>query len=305
MQTDDNILMETIAAARADRTVRAYEIAWRSFINHRGDSGLPASPTSVALYLSDLGQKSSPATVRLHAAAIAAMHRDSGFESPTENPAIRKVLSGVARINGCAPKQSAGLDADVFEAISESAMTPRVTRGGRLETQTEANFRGLVDVTLIGTMRDGMLRRSEAAALVWGDVTPEPDGTARVRVVRSKTDQTAMGEIMFISEEVAECLETLRLLVQGQPDQTVFNLSGSQICRRIAAAARAAGVKGHFSGHSPRIGMAQDLVRAGASLPAVMSAGRWKTATMPAYYTRSQAVGSGAVAAWHKSRTVH
>jgi len=39
----------------------------------------------------------------------------------------------------------------------------------------------------------------------------------------------------------------------------VFGLGGTQIQRRIAAAAAAAGLKGRFTGHSPRVGMAQDL----------------------------------------------
>ena len=184
-------------------------------------------------------------------------------------------------------------------------MTPRVTRGGRMETGPEAEFRGLLDVTIIGLMRDALLRRSEAAALTWGDVAPQPDGTARVLVRRSKTDQESEGAILFVSDAVTECLETLRLITEAQPDDSVFGLSGSQICRRIAAAARHAGLSGNFSGHSPRIGMAQDLVRSGASLPAVMSAGRWKSADMPAYYTRSQSAGHGAVASYYQSKELH
>jgi hypothetical protein len=36
------------------------------------------------------------------------------------------------------------------------------------------------------------------------------------------------------------------------------------------------------SGHSARVGMAQDLVAGGADLPEVMQAGRWKSPAMPA-----------------------
>ena len=42
--------------------------------------------------------------------------------------------------------------------------------------------------------------------------------------------------------------------------------------------------------------MARDLARAGIELPSLMNAGRWRTASMPARYTRNEAAGRGAVA---------
>ena len=73
--------------------------------------------------------------------------------------------------------------------------------------------------------------------------------------------------------------------------------SGRAVSNRIAAAARAAGLVGRFSGHSGRIGMAGDLVASGAGVAAVQVAGRWASAQMPAYYapaeqTRKRASGS-------------
>ena len=53
--------------------------------------------------------------------------------------------------------------------------------------------RGLVDIALISVMRDGMLRRSEAAAIRWGDIATEDDGAGRLTVARSKTDQEGEG----------------------------------------------------------------------------------------------------------------
>ena len=49
--------------------------------------------------------------------------------------------------------------------------------------------------------------------------------------------------------------------------------------------AQAAGLGKGFSGHSGRVGMAQDLAATGVELPALMTAGRWKSAKMPARYT--------------------
>lgn len=41
-----------------------------------------------------------------------------------------------------------------------------------------------------------------------------------------------------------------------------------------------------ISGHSSRVGAAQDMVRHGVDLPAVMQAGRWRSPEMVGRYTR-------------------
>ena len=46
-----------------------------------------------------------------------------------------------------------------------------------------------------------------------------------------------------------------------------------------------AGLSEGFTGHSVRVGMRQDLAKTGPELPAFMTSGRWKSATMPERYT--------------------
>ena len=53
------------------------------------------------------------------------------------------------------------------------------------------------------------------------------------------------------------------------------------------------------TGHSGRVGMAQNLAATGTELPALMTAGRWKSSRMPARYTERQAAGRGAVARYY------
>ena len=68
------------------------------------------------------------------------------------------------------------------------------------------------------------------------------------------------------------------------PDVPVFGLQPAAIAARIRAAAVAAGLGDGFTGHAARDEMAVDLVRDGADLLAVMTAGRWKSAAMVARY---------------------
>jgi len=65
------------------------------------------------------------------------------------------------------------------------------------------------------------------------------------------------------------------------------NLDTSSIRRIVKAAARRAGLKEEalkFSGHSLRIGAAQDLMNKGLSTLAIMTAGGWKTSDVVARY---------------------
>ena len=146
-------------------------------------------------------------------------------------------------------------------------------------------------------MRDAMLRISEAAALTWNDIVTETDGTGRLLIRRSKTDAEGEGAVAFLSESTMSALGLIR---DGMDDtDSVFGLRPNQISMRIKQAAREAGLGDGFSGHSPRVGMARDLARTGIELTSLMNAGRWRTATMPAHYTRNEAAGRGAVAQFH------
>ena len=50
----------------------------------------------------------------------------------------------------------------------------------------------MVDIALV--LRDGGLRRWEAAVLVWSDIERWDDGSGLLLVEQSKTDQTGEGE---------------------------------------------------------------------------------------------------------------
>ena len=69
------------------------------------------------------------------------------------------------------------------------------------------------------------------------------------------------------------------------------------ITRVLQRRLREAGLSAEgFSGHSTRVGAAQDLVEANVSLLGVMNAGGWTSAAMPKRYTEKQAARKGAIA---------
>ena len=286
----------------ARNTVKNYRIQWRRFIAwalSKGMPALPASPTQVAAYLAERIEEHGhkPATLRVAAAAIAFIHKTVGLDDPCASLEVKRTLRGATRKAGRGQKQADGLTAEVLGVIQETARNPRPGRGGRLESPQTAESRGDLDIALISLMRDAMLRVSEAAALTWRDIEIEADGTGRLLIRRSKTDPEGEGAVVFVSTPTMVALRRIR--ARALDADRVFGLRPNQLSKRIKRAAQVAGLGSGFSGHSPRVGMARDLARAGIELPSLMTAGRWRTPVMPAHYIRNESAGRGAVAQFY------
>jgi integrase len=146
------------------------------------------------------------------------------------------------------------------------------------------------------------------------DIEFAPGGTATALIRRSKTDQLGEGAVLFLGASTVAALRAW-LDAAGIAEGAVFRavkkagrVSGdalhpaklSPILKRLAerAGLDATGV----SGHSCRIGMAQDLMAAGNDTMAIQQAERWKTPLMPARYVERIAASRGAVARYHQRR---
>ena len=282
--------------ARSESTRRNYRSQWNRWSEwaaYRGVGELPAHPDMIEAYLSEraeFGHK--PSTLRLAAAAIAHVHAMSEMPSPiTAN--VRATLSGLSEQYGRGQKQASALTAEGMAAVRVTACLPRRGRGGKMETAEFAMRRGLVDIAMVSLMRDALLRVGEATELTWEDLRSERDGAGRLTVRRSKTDREGRGAVLFVSTQTMAALAAMRNGAAAQ--DRIFELSAVQMTKRIKAAALGDG----FSGHSARVGMARDLVKAGTELTALMNAGRWKSHDMPAHYTRAEEAGRGAVARYY------
>jgi len=304
---DDQILDEkaqariqaAISASWSDNTRRNYRTQWTAFRRWADDAGLasmPAAPSTVCAFITKQAESEyKPASIRVAVAAIGFAHRTAELANPCETEQVRRVVAGVTRKLGAAQKQARPIDKDAYAAIVATARLPRPGRGGKLETPETAKTRGDTDIALLAVMRDAMLRVSEVAALTWWDVQPSGDGSGTVHVARSKTDQEGEGSDLYLSEQTMEALDAIRP-TDLDSSAPIFDLSTRQIVRRIQSAAHAAGLGEGFSGHSPRVGVAQDLARAGGTLVELQEAGRWSNPSMPARYSSRVNARRGAVA---------
>ncbi len=219
---------------------------------------------------------------------------EAGIALP--GPGRARLIKRVGQTAGKTPaRQSGALTADVLAVIRLNAVQPR-KRGRGIETPEQAAERWKFDLALVAALSDAGLRRSEAAALTWGDVQCWDDGSGRITVVRSKIDVEAAGAVVAITSAAMRALDAIRPAGAGAGGEVkVFGLSESQIARRVKAIVKAAGLSDweFFSGHSGRVGMARRMAQNGAPTHEIERQGRWKQGGgMVGRYTRGESAGS-------------
>ena len=249
LRAADQAVADALESVLSDHTRRVYGAQWRLFADWCDEVGLcslSAEPLTVARYLAARADSGARiATLRLATSAIAKAHEWAGHESPCRDPGVREALKGWGRQLAKPQRQAGALTADVLAVIRLTAVQP-CQRGRGFETVGQAEERGRFDVALVAALSDAGLRRSEAAALIWGDVQRWDDGSGRITVIRSKTDVEAQGAVVAITPAAMKALDAIR--PEGvASSKKVFGLSESQIARRVKVIARAAGLSDWIS----------------------------------------------------------
>lgn len=285
-----------IDGAYSHSTIRAYRADFEDFIEFCSTAGkraLPATPIAVADYIGELvrrGRRS--ASIRRALAGLAAIHQLNGFTDPTKDIEVKLAVRHMHRQLGRYSRQAHGINRHLLEKLLR-ATTP--------------DLRGCRDRTLLLIAYDTLCRRSELLSLRVEDIrrdTINPkNGKKSVAILlrRSKTDQEAQGRWLMLSDRaVKEPDRWLRqsMLKAGPIIQGVDRagrLTGGidpggpgRVNKKLAIAAKLEdAVVADITGHSTRVGAAQDLILPGANLPLIMHKGRWsKSDTVMRYVER-------------------
>ena len=280
---------EFASRARADNTLRAYRADWRDFeswCQARKFAACPATPETVALYLTDLSRTHKVSTLTRRLSAISQAHRTAGLSSPAEQAPVRLVMAGIRRILGTA------------------ATAKRPVLVADLQAMVNAipgNLIGLRDRALLLIGFSGAFRRAELVALDCSDIAETAEGLT-ITIRRSKTDQEAAGRKVAVprGREVSTC--PLRALAAWREEAAIefgplflrVNRHGHILRQRLSAEAVAIVVKrwaeaigfdaSEFAGHSLRAGLATSAAMAGKSERAIMNqTGHRSTATLRRY----------------------
>ena len=279
-------------AARSPHTRRAYARAWSGFerwAGARGLAALPATPETLALYLTDRVSAVSVATIEQELAAIVDAHRAADVACPTDSRDLQLVWKGIRRTYGQPAIGKAPLG-----VLDLARMVAAVGDGPS----------GIRDRALLLLGFAGALRRSELVAVDVEDLVPNPDGYA-LQIRRSKTDAEGAGQKIGIpnGRRIETCpVRAVRawLALAGIQRGAVFRpvtrhgtigserLHDRAVAEVLKRAARAIGLDVRaFSGHSLRAGLATEAVRAGVSERAIMAQTRHKSVVAFRGYVRT------------------
>ena len=283
--------VEKMDGAYADSTIRAYKDDFGAFIKYCEENdliSLPADPQAICSYIRQLvSEGRTSASIRRLMSGITTIHKLNRYPDPTKDPDVLLEMRRMHRKIGRCSKQAFGITSKILDKLIEA---------------TEAGNRGARDRALLLIAYDTLCRRSELAALLIEDIQFIENSNrikASILIRRSKTDQFGQGRRLYLSERATLCLKEWldrrenpksgQLFMGINRAQKITNsFTPAQINRIYKRLATRAGLSKELidgiSGHSLRVGHAQDMFNRGESLPMIMSKGRWsKTDTVMRY----------------------
>jgi integrase len=284
---------------------------------------------------SDTRVGAKPATLARRIASIARIHRILGFGEreplPTQAGMVRDTLKGIRRKKRERQRQAAPLR--LGEAMQEGQAPPDGVTVNALLASCGTDIIGLRDSALISLAYDAGLRVSELVGATVADLSQVGDGSGRLEITHSKTDQLGRA-LAWLSADTMVRLSAW-LLASGIAHGPVFrrinvltsppDAAGQRLVRHYIGAKPLTrqgvvailrrrvleaidlghvdlepGMEGDtvraLSAHSFRVGLTQDLFAAGEDGAGIALALRWSSPTTALRYARELAVGNNAAA---------
>jgi integrase/recombinase XerD len=228
----------------------------------------------------------SYSTIRRRLSAMRRLNGLLGFEDQTLTEDVYLAMRKLKRAKSTEQRQAVGINEDLLTKMIDAQSDTLVGKRNRF---------------LLSLGYDFLARRSELVAIESQDLMSTPDGGLKGTIWRSKTDQYGRGPYVFGSERSAKLLKKwLRLKPKEiHPvfcainhkrclDRTICDRQVNEIIKQGLVR-----VKRHLrpselevSGHSLRVGAAQDLLSKGHDLAAIMRAGGWSEPSTVARYLR-------------------
>ena len=282
---------ETIFGALAPKTRVSYMNHLKRFLRE----GYQLNGRSLVQWIHHSRKKGlAPGSIKVQVAAIRKYCAASGREiSGIENELIKAALKRANRANREFGRGS--VDGANWEDADRAA-----TKAALFGDRT-----GIRDSAIIRIASDGLLRTAEVSALDVSDIEIDETGTGQIHIQSSKTDQEGEGFLFFIGPATMKAILSW-LDVSGIIEGALFpSTRGRGVGKRMSPPAiryaitkrlKAIGMEGRLAGHSLRRGAAASLVLAGASIPEIQEAGRWKDPRLVHRYVAGELAEHGVVA---------
>jgi site-specific recombinase XerD len=293
--------LRRLDGAYSNNTIRAYRADFNIFeawCKKEARAALPATAQTIAAFVEAQSESASPATISRRRASISKIHKLLKLPSPVNDEEVNLATRRVYRQKGRRQKQALGLNAPLKQELVASC---------------PLDLEGLRDRALIMTGYDTLCRRSELVALRIEDIEIMPDGSGTILVRKAKADQLGLGRLAYLSVETIDTLSRWLEKTKLKSGPAFRAISYNRVSERpikseavsniLKARAKAAEIPSNItkrlSGHSMRVGAAQDMAAAGIDLGAIMHAGGWKTPAMVMRYIEHMDVRKSGMARMH------
>jgi integrase/recombinase XerD len=289
ISTKIDSVITNLAGAYAPNTLRSYYADVKSFVDwceQRNIAPFPLMSDTIRSFIEYMQVNYSYSTIRRRLSALRRLNGLLGFEDQTFTEEVYLTIRKLKRAKSTEQRQAVGINEDLLAKMIEAQPDTLVGKRNRL---------------LLSLGYDFLARRSELVAIRSQDLRFTPDGALKGIIQRSKTDQYGRGRLVFGSERSAKLLKQwLRLKPnETQPvfcavnhgrclDRAICDRQVNEIIKqglvKVKRYPRPSDLE--VSGHSLRVGAAQDLLIKGYDLAAIMRAGGWSNAETVSRYLR-------------------
>jgi site-specific recombinase XerD len=271
--------IKKIEGAYAPATIRAYKSNFENFIKYCdgiNQEALPASSEVVVTFIKSISDgRLKSASIRMAVASISTIHKLNRFNDPVNDPDVKLEMRRMHRNLGRASSQAYGINKNLLDKMIAS---------------TDNSLRGVRDKTILLVAYDSLCRRSELVSLEFEDLIINSNNKKlRLKLRKSKTDPDGIGKNLYLSNEAQLALKEWiikskissgkifrAITAAGKIKDSLNSSYVGRIYKKIAQLSMVDhSIIKNISGHSLRVGAAQDLMLLGKTLPDIMNRGRW------------------------------
>lgn len=298
---------------------RQLQYGWNKFTRWGDEqqlTTLPATARTVEKYALAMSELMHRNSLGLLLWAIRTVHIKAGCSDPTATVAVKDSMKAVRR-----NKVEGGEAIKQATPLRQAELNMLQTSWGAGHTPKEQ--RNLLALNLA---YETMTRKSELARIKISDIEIMSDGSGVVTIPWTKTNHSGEVEVAPITADVVSMINEylrkseiawsdsgylLRPLtrygkLQRRANTPLSNCAidciFSEAWDVVQPYSPALLNKPAFSGHSCRVGAAQDLLAAGYSIPGIMQSGRWKSEIMVLRYCRNIMAQEGAMFKMRQAR---
>lgn len=281
--------LQKLEGAYSDHTLRGYLSDMTQFAlwcEKQGLSALPATPETIVAYIDEEAARLRPSSLKRRLCGVARIHRLFRFEDPCCDDDVQLALRRARRKRPGRPQQALGVTAVLRDELVAACGDDLI---------------GLRDEVILRVGFDTLCRRSELVGLRIEDLTVNVRGNFSILVRRAKNDQTGQGRTAPLSTETTVCVRKWLEATHIEKGPLLRPVYGKRVLSRYLDAVIVSRVlktltkraqmpeetKKRVSGHSLRVGAAQQLTINGNGILQVMRAGGWRSVAVVARYVEN------------------